>query len=458
MGIRLCVNTQTPPLRPVGSAADLARPVWRLHREYEPNLGGVVPMMRALIHSGRTAGLQGETSWVALGGAGIPPVVHTNDGYTLSTFDLPEGTRRSYGRFKEAIWRSFHGPRGFRPSLSDYPGFVEYSARAALALLPKVADHDLLYVNDFQQVLVGGLIGSAAPALLRWHIPLDFRGYPEPVRRFFLKAMEGFDGVVVSTRAGLEDLIQAGFQGRAYQVYPYFDPHEQRSASPAVRLRVQQRLKLREGPVVLCVGRMDPVKRQDLAIDAFVRVARRYPTARLVLVGGESFSTSAAGLGAQKGTSWRQKLEARVRYHHLGSRVVFAGALPDEELRALYDLADTFVHPAPWEGFGLVVVEAWTHGVPVIVSRGAGAAELVDDGVNGFLTRPGSSSDISHRITRLLGSPPEAERIGANGLLTARRCHVERAAPRLREIFERTVDLYGRGPLRRHRTFGVSRH
>jgi glycosyltransferase involved in cell wall biosynthesis len=454
MGIRLCVNTQTPPIRAVGEPDSLERPVWRLHQEFETNLGGVVPMMRALIHSGRAAGLSGETSWVALGGAGLPPTVRTNDGYTLDTFDIPEETRRSYNRFKEAIWRSFHGPRGFRPSLSDYPGFVHYSARAALALLPKVADHDLLYVNDFQQVLVGGLIGSSAPALLRWHIPLDFRGYPEPVRRFFLKAMEGFDGVVVSTRAGLEDLIQAGFQGRAFQVYPYFDPREQRSASSAVRERVQERLKLEDGPVVLSVGRMDPVKRQDLAIDAFVRVARRYPTARLVLVGGESFSTSAGGLGGPKGTTWRAKLEARVHEHHLGSRVVFAGNLPDEELRAMYDLADVFVHPAPWEGFGLVIVEAWMHGVPVVVSRGAGAAELVDDGVNGFLARPGSASELSHRITDLLGRPPEAERIGANGLLTARRCHVELAAPRLREIFERTVDLYQRRPPRGRPRFG----
>jgi glycosyltransferase involved in cell wall biosynthesis len=457
MGIRLCVNTQTPPIRPVGDAVERDRPVWRLHREYETNLGGVVPMMRALIHSGRAAGLSGETSWVALGASGLPPHIRTNEGYTLDTFDIPEETRGKYGRFKEAIWRSFHGPRGFRPSLSDYPGFVDYSARAALALLPKVADHDLLYVNDFQQVLVGGLIGSAAPALLRWHIPLDFRGYPEPVRRFFLKAMEGFDGIVVSTRAGLEDLIQAGFQGRAFQVYPYFDPREQRSASPAVRARVQEHLKLGAGPVVLCVGRMDPVKRQDLAIDAFVRVARRYPTARLVFVGGESFSTSAAGLGVHKGATWRQKLEARVRAHHLGSHVVFAGALSDEELRAMYDLADAFVHPAPWEGFGLVIVEAWTHGVPVVVSRGAGAAELVDDGVNGYLTRPGSSSDLSHRLTRLLGNPPESERIGANGLITARRCHVERAAPRLQEIFERTVDLYEREPVRPRRFGGRAR-
>jgi glycosyltransferase involved in cell wall biosynthesis len=453
MGIRICLNTQTPPLRPVGDAAGRTRPVWRLHEEYEPNLGGVVPMMRALIGAGRAAGLSGPATWVALGSAGLPTRVRTDEGYALETFELPPETQQRYLRFKEAIWRSFHGPRGFRPSLADYPGFVDYSSRTALALLPHVADHDLFYVNDFQQVLVGGLIGSSAPALLRWHIPLDFRGYPEPVRRFFLKAMEGFDGIVVSTRAGLEDLIQAGFQGRAYQVYPYFDPRGQRPASAAARARVQARFGLGDGPVVLTVGRMDPVKRQDLAIDAFGRVAHRFPHSKLVIVGGESFSTSAAGLGGRKGTTWRDRLERRVRLHRLGGRVVFAGALPDEELRAMYGLADAFVHPAPWEGFGLVVVEAWTHGVPVIVSQGSGVAELVDHGVNGYLVRPGSSADLAQKLSRLLDRSPEAERIGANGALTARRCHVERAAPRLKEIFRRTVELYGREPARR-RLFG----
>jgi len=456
MGIRLCVNTQTPPIRPL-PGADRSRPVWRLREEYEPNLGGVVPMMRALIGSGRAAGLTGETTWVALGGTGLPPRVRTNEGFALETFPLPEETRRRYGRFKETIWRSFHGPRGFRPSLSDYPGFVEYSSRTALALLPKVIDHDLLYVNDFQQVLVGGLIGSSAPALLRWHIPLDFRGYPEPVRRFFLKAMEGFDGIVVSTRAGLEDLIQAGFQGRAFQVYPYFDPREQRDVAASVRERVRTKFRLGDGPVVLSVGRMDPVKRQDLAIEAFARVARRFPGAKLVLVGGESFSTSAAGLGGGKATSWKTKLEVQIRALRLQNRVVLAGALGDEELRGMYGLADAFVHPAPWEGFGLVIVEAWTHGIPVVVSRGAGAGELVDDGVNGFLTRPGSSADIAQKLTTLLDRSPEAERIGANGAITARRCHVDRAAPRLKEIFRRTVELYERRPARRRRAFGGRR-
>ena len=456
MGIRLCVNTQTPPIRPLPQA-DRDRAVWRLREEYEPNVGGVVPMMRALIRSGRAAGLSGETTWVALGGAGLPLKVRTNEGFALETFDVPAETRARYIRFKETIWRSFHGPRGFRPSLSDYPGFVDYSARTALALLPKVADHDLLYVNDFQQVLVGGLVGSAAPALLRWHIPLDFRGYPEPVRRFFLKAMEGFDGIVVSTRSGLEDLIQAGFQGRAFQVYPYFDPREQRSAPAAVRERVRAKFRLGDGPIVMSVGRMDPVKRQDLAVDAFVRVARRFPGAKLVLVGGESFSTSQTGLGGGKASAWRRKVETRIRAHRLQHRVVLTGSLPDEELRAMYGLADAFVHPAPWEGFGLVIVEAWTHGIPVVVSRGAGAGELVDDGVNGFLTRPGSVADIAQKLTTLLDRTPEAERIGANGALTARRCHVDRAAPRLKEIFGRTVELYERRPRPRRRAFGGRR-
>ena len=82
-------------------------------------------------------------------------------------------------------------------------------------------------------------------------------------------------------------------------------------------------------------------------------------------------------------------------------------------------------------------------------------AELVDDGVNGYVVRPGQARDIAQRLTTLLDRSPEADRMGANGLITARRCHVDRAAPRLKEIFRRTVDLYERHPSPRRRKFAV---
>lgn len=447
MSIRVCINTQTPPLEPIPGRSPMPGAPWRLGRDYRIPAGGVVPMMRALLDAGRRGGwIAPRPRWVSLGGPGIPDRLRLDEGIELETVDLPSADRKAYARFKEAIWRSFHGPRGFAPAVVDYPAFVRYSAAMALGLLTNVGASDLFYINDFQQVLVGGLVGPAAPTLLRWHIPLEFRGYPEPVRLFFLKAMEGFDAIVVSTRSALEDLVGAGFQGRAFQVYPYFDPRLQPRASPKAVEALRTRYDLGEGPVVLAVGRLDPAKRQDLAIRAIARVRRAFPEVKLLLVGGGSFSTR--GLGSSKALAWRATLDRLVRRLRLSEQVVFTDSVAPETLRAAYEAADVFVHPAPYEGFGLVVVEAWRHGRPVVVSRGAGAAELVEDGYNGYVAAPRSADALAGRLLDLLRHPEAAARMGEAGRHTAARCHVDRAAPRLKEIFEHTVERYGRADRR----------
>jgi glycosyltransferase involved in cell wall biosynthesis len=198
---------------------------------------------------------------------------------------------------------------------------------------------------------------------------------------------------------------------------------------------------------------MDPTKRQDLLLDAVARVRRRHPNVRCVLVGGGSFSTGSEGLGSTKGHNWRRHLERIVTQLKLERNVVFTGTLPHEELPAAYGAADVFVHAAPWEGFGLVVVEAWTHGRPVVVSKGAGVSELVVDGVNGYTVPPGRSAPIADAVEQLITHRDRAEKIGTMGALSAHRCYVDQAAPRAREIFERTIDLYRRSGLRAGRRF-----
>ncbi len=446
--IDLCINTQTPPINPRAGASPPDGRTWRLGRDYTSQLGGVVPMMRALLRSGMGSWIRRPARWIALGTPSLPDEVLTDEGYLFESVTLPEADRRRYSRYKEAIWRSFHGPRGFVPSARDFPGFLAYSYRTTDRLLRESQDHDLFYINDFQQILTGGLIGLNAPALLHWHIPLDFRGYPEPVSRFFLKAMEGFDGMVVSTRSGLEELIHVGYHGRAFQVYPYIDPAERPRATHVEVSRFAEEHELGDGPVILSVGRMDPMTRQDLLLEALPRVRRRHPGVRCVFVGGASFSTTPGGLGSSKGSSWRRYLESRARALGVRSHVVFTGTVGPRVLAAAYTSADVFVHPAPWEGFGLVVVEAWTYGRPVVVSRGAGVAELVNDGMNGFSTPPGQAASLADRIIELLDHPDQAQRMGSVGAETARRCHVARAAPRLREIIERTIELYEKSGLR----------
>jgi UDP-glucose:(heptosyl)LPS alpha-1,3-glucosyltransferase len=67
----------------------------------------------------------------------------------------------------------------------------------------------------------------------------------------------------------------------------------------------------------------------------------------------------------------------------VADRVCFAGAT--NQVERIYAAADAFVHPTPYDAFGMVVSEAMACGLPVIVSKEAGASELIQHGVNGLL-------------------------------------------------------------------------
>jgi glycosyltransferase involved in cell wall biosynthesis len=100
----------------------------------------------------------------------------------------------------------------------------------------------------------------------------------------------------------------------------------------------------------------------------------------------------------------RDSLEAAARVN--GSSITtFVGRQPPELVPALLALANTFVMPSLSEGRGLVVVEAMAQGLPVVASDIDALRELVTDGVNGFLFRPGSASDLAARLTAFAHDP-----------------------------------------------------
>jgi hypothetical protein len=80
--------------------------------DYEPQIGGVVPMMRALLKTGMRSWIAPNPRWVALGQPGLPHEFRTSEGYIVETIDLDPKQRAHYARYKEALWRSFHGPQG----------------------------------------------------------------------------------------------------------------------------------------------------------------------------------------------------------------------------------------------------------------------------------------------------------------------------------------------------------
>jgi UDP-glucose:(heptosyl)LPS alpha-1,3-glucosyltransferase len=147
-----------------------------------------------------------------------------------------------------------------------------------------------------------------------------------------------------------------------------------------------------EAPCVLFVGNGFRRKGLDILIQALARLAD--PAWHLLVVGGDPEAPRYKALADRAG---------------LAGRAVFAGAQAEPE--RFYGAADLLALPAVQEAFGNVVLEAMACGLPVVVSRGAGSAGLLRNGLEtGLLEDPRNPDELARRIqavfsTRGAGAP-----------------------------------------------------
>ncbi len=99
--------------------------------------------------------------------------------------------------------------------------------------------------------------------------------------------------------------------------------------------------------------------------------------------------------------------------------VQLTGRLPTSEIIKLYRHATAFLLPTSWEGFGIVIVEAFLFGLPVIATDVGAVSELVVDGKNGLLVPPHSPQDLCKAIRTLLDDDDLRRRLSTGALKTA---------------------------------------
>jgi len=104
---------------------------------------------------------------------------------------------------------------------------------------------------------------------------------------------------------------------------------------------------------------------------------------------------------------------------------IFTGYLKGKELATAYASADVFAFPSTTDTFGNVIIEAQASGVPVIVSDSGGPKELVEDNVNGLITKSHDVEDFSRAIRELVVDPARRERMGSR----ARQSVIDRTWP-----------------------------
>ena len=90
-----------------------------------------------------------------------------------------------------------------------------------------------------------------------------------------------------------------------------------------------------------------------------------------------------------------------------------------EQLRVEYERASVFCLPTLQEGFGIVFVEAMSHGVPIVAVRAGAVPEVAPDGVTSILVEPGDAPAVAKAILRVLTNPSLAAELGTCGLQRA---------------------------------------
>jgi len=123
-------------------------------------------------------------------------------------------------------------------------------------------------------------------------------------------------------------------------------------------------------------------------------------------------------------------------------KVVYGGF--SSEVFKYFGASDIFVFPTLYEPFGLVILEAMASGLPPITSKIAGAAELIDDGKDGFqLKNPKNSNDIAEKINYLVNNDKLRKRMSVNTRKKAEKYSWKRTANLMMKTFEEAAEMKG---------------
>ncbi len=233
------------------------------------------------------------------------------------------------------------------------------------------------------------------------------------------------DCVVASTPLEAEDLIEH-YQASPEKLCVSPPGIDHGLFSPGPRGAARQALELARGPLMLFVGRIQPLKGLDVAVRALADVVQALPGARLAVVGGPSGPSGTAEIEAVRGLADELGVAGHIRW---------VDPQPHDRLALWYRAADVLLVPSRSESFGLVAAEAQACGLPVVATRVGGLAFLISDGESGFLVPGPDPKEFAAAAGRILADDGLAARLSAGAVANAARFSWEATANRFLELY-----------------------
>ncbi|HEX3646583.1 MAG TPA: glycosyltransferase family 1 protein, partial [Vicinamibacterales bacterium] len=273
---------------------------------------------------------------------------------------------------------------------------------------------------------------SPVPTVVTIH-DMSLRLYPRfhPPRRVILNrplvdlAARTADAIITPSASAKGDIVRLYDldPARVHVVYEAAAPSFARVHETAVLERVRRRYGLAER-IILYVGTIEPRKNLPTLIDAFAARRRSGELShQLVCVGPYGWLS--------------RGIDQQIRRCGVADAITFTGYVPFEDLPALYSLAEMFVYPSMYEGFGLPVVEAMACGVPVITGRTAALSEI---GGGAIMEVDRIEPDaLGRALVAMADSRDRREELSGRGLARSQTFSWQRAARESLEIYRETA-------------------
>ncbi|MDX6397070.1 MAG: hypothetical protein QOJ43_478 [Gaiellaceae bacterium] len=273
--------------------------------------------------------------------------------------------------------------------------------RAVTSFVPDLVHTHLVHADVF-----GAIAAGQTPLVSTKHNDDPFRAGPF---RFLERALTRRARAVICITGALErfNVDRVGIPAEKIKVVHYGldDVPPAWSGNPPLEVPDGAR-------VLLALGRLVPQKGHDVAVRALAAIRRDHPGAVLVVLGEGPQRESLERLGRELGVEESLLLPGR------------AG-----DVSAWLRRSELLLHPARWEGFGLVLLEAMLAALPVVATRVSSIPEVVADGETGLLVAPDDPDALATAVGIVLGDDALARRLGEAGLARARRqFSVERMA------------------------------
>ncbi|GAB76704.1 Glycosyltransferase involved in cell wall bisynthesis [Austwickia chelonae] len=297
--------------------------------------------------------------------------------------------RAGYGTVKGRVWQGFY--------LAEAVLLHEWMREAGLR---HVHVHMANVSADVARLVT--VIGEAVDGPGSWSWSLTVHGYAEfqyveqwDVPAKILSA-RGICAISDFTRSQLMRLTTPDQWSKIEVVRMSVDAD---AYAPPSRPRVRDGGPLR----LVTVGRLVALKGIPTLVEAVQILAERgVPTVTRVIGGGEDMAA----------------LQEQVERAGLADSFLLCGPVGQDDLPAHYHWADVYVSPSFMEGLPVVLMEGMATGLPAVATNISGVPELVVDGVNGLLVRPGRADLLADALDRLAGDRVLREELGGRGRRT----------------------------------------